>query len=246
MKILICLSHVPDTTARISFIEKDTKLDKEGLPYIIGPYEDYALSWAVDYKAEHPDTEIHVLHVGLSESESILRKALAIGADAAFLLEEDAEDAYQIATHISNHAVDQSYDLILTGRESIETNRGITHYLIGDNLGIPVLCPVMKLSISAKKAIIELEIEGGVAEVEASLPLVLGCQEPIAEWKIPNMRGIMTARSKPLNRIKPSRIDPLVSRQKYEKLAPRKEAQLIDPKNPQELIQKLKEEAKVI
>ena len=239
---------MPDTTSKIAFTEEGTRFRSEGITFVIGPYEDYALSWAVDFKAARGNVEIDALNVGTSETESMLRKALAIGADRAFRIDTPASDAHVIADQIAAFAKDKHYDLILMGRESIETNRAQVHFLVGQRLGIEVVCPVMSLAVSedSKTATMKLEIEGGFAKAEAQLPLILGCQEPIAEWKIPNMRGIMTARTKPLEVIQPVESTSKVLRKKYETPTPRASAKMIDAGQPEELIRLLKEEAKVL
>jgi electron transfer flavoprotein beta subunit len=197
MKILVCISHVPDTTSRIRFMSDGAQLDKQGLQFIIGPYDDYALARAVELKEAHGGT-VTVLNVGLAETEPTIRKALAIGADNAIRIDAEPTDSWFVARQIAEVAKDQSYDLILMGRESIDFNGGVVHGMVAEMLGLQAFSPVMKLDILDGKVKMAREIEGGKEYLEVSMPLVAGCQEPIAEWKIPNMRGIMTARTKPL------------------------------------------------
>jgi electron transfer flavoprotein beta subunit len=197
MKILVCISSVPDTTSKISFTDGDTKLNKAGVTYIIGPYDDYALARAVELK-EQSGASITVLNVGGADAEPQIRKALAIGADDAIRVDVEPTDSYFVAEQIAAVAKDGNYDLILMGRETSDYNSGVVHGIVGEMLGISSFSPVMQLDINGNEASITREIEGGKEKLTASLPLVLGCQEPIAEWKIPNMRGIMTARTKPL------------------------------------------------
>ena len=203
MKILVCITHVPDTTSKISFSERNTVFDKTNVQYIIGPYEDYAISKAVDIKALNNAT-VTVLNVGLAETEPTLRRALAIGADEAIRVNAEPKDAFFVATQISHHIKEENYDLVLMGRESIDFNGGIVHAMVGEILGIPAFSPVMKLDINGSTVKIAREIEGGKEYLDVALPMIAGCQEPIAEWKIPNMRGIMTARSKPFYDIRSS------------------------------------------
>src|SRR5687767_1995380 len=191
MKILVCITHVPDTTSKINFKDSNTKFDTSGVQFIIGPYDDYALARAIEIK-ETSGATVTVLNVGLAETEPTIRKALAIGADDAIRVNAEPTDSFFVAAQIAEQAKLVNYDLILMGRESIDYNSGVVHSIVGEMLGIPSVSPVMKLDIEGGKAKMAREIEGGKEYIEASLPLVAGCQEPIAEWKIPNMRGIMS------------------------------------------------------
>ncbi|MCX8492579.1 MAG: electron transfer flavoprotein subunit beta/FixA family protein [Cyclobacteriaceae bacterium] len=244
MKILVCISHVPDTTSKINFTENDTKFDTTGVQFIIGPYDDYALARAIELKEVNPGTLVTVINIGLAETEATIRKALAIGADDAIRVNAEPTDSYFVASQIAEHA--QGYDLILMGRESIDYNGGVVHAMVGELLGIPSLSPVMKLEIDGTKVKMEREIEGGHENVEANLPLVAGCQEPIAEWKIPNMRGIMSARTKPLKVVEPKAVDKTVVVQKFEMPPVKGAIKMISADNVAELVTLLKTEAKVL
>lgn len=245
MKILVCITHVPDTTSKIAFTENNTKFDSNGVQFIIGPYDDYALARAVELKEQSGGT-ITVLNVGTAETEPTLRKALAIGADDAIRVNVFPSDSFFVASQIANIAKAENYDLILMGRESIDFNGGMVHGMVGELLGIPSISPVMKLEVEGGKAKMVREIEGGKESLEASLPLVAGCQEPIAEWKIPNMRGIMSARTKPLKVVEPSGSDAMTVTERYELPAAKGQVKMIDKDNVGELVRLLKEEAKVI
>lgn len=245
MKILVCITHVPDTTSKISFVENDTKFDTTGVQYIIGPYDDYALARAVELK-EQTSGSITVLNVGLSDTEPTLRKALAIGADAAIRINAEPKDSFFVANQIAEAAKTENYDLILMGRESLDFNTGVVHSMVGELLDIPSLSPVMTLDIDGSTAKMTCEIEGGKQHIEAGLPLVLGCQEPIAEWKIPNMRGIMTAKSKPLNVVEPINNDEKSTLSNYEMPPAKGDVKMIDADNVSELVNLLKNEAKVL
>lgn len=244
MKILVCISNVPDTTSKISFTDGDTKLNKTGVQYIIGPYDDYALARAVELK-EKSGASITVLNVGEADAEPQIRKALAIGADDAIRVDTEPTDSYFVAEQIAAVAKEGNYDLILMGRETSDYNSGVVHGIVGEILGIPSFSPVMQLDIENGTAKMTREIEGGKEILEAPLPLVLGCQEPIAEWKIPNMRGIMTARTKPLKVI-PASGEALTSTDKYS-LPPAKGAcKMIPADEAEKLIELLHREAKVL
>ena len=197
MKILVCITHVPDTVSKISFTDNNTKLNAAGVQFIIGPYDDYALARAIEIK-EAGSAHVTVLNVGKADTEPTIRKALAIGADDAVRIDADPRDAFQVGTLIANYIKANPFDLVLMGRESIDYNGGLVHGIVGELLGWPSVSPVMRLDLNGDKATMAKEVEGGKETVELALPFVAGCQEPIAEWKIPNMRGIMSARTKPL------------------------------------------------
>lgn len=245
MKILVCITHVPDTTSKISFTDGNTKFNKEGVQFIIGPYDDYALARAVELK-EQLGGSITVLNVGTAETEPTIRKALAIGADDAVRIDAEPADAWFVANEIANYAKDKSFDLILMGRESIDFNGGLVHGMVGELLQIPSISPVMKLDIADGTAQMEKEIEGGKQKIEAKLPLVAGCQEPIAEWKIPNMRGIMSARTKPLEVLSASTSEVGAASGNFELPAPKGACKLVDANNVDELVNLLRNEAKVL
>ncbi len=245
MKILVCVTSVPDTTTKITFTDNNTKFNKAGVTFITGPYDDYALARAVELK-EKLGASVTVLTVGEVDAEPVIRKCLAIGADDAIRVNAEPIDAYFVAEQIAAIASQNSYDLILMGRESIDYNGGQVHGIVAEMLGIPSISPVMKLDIDGNTAKMTREIEGGKESVEAQLPLVLGCQEPIAEWKIPNMRGIMTARTKPLKIVQPSGTNSLTAVGSYELPAPRGAVKMIPADQAELLIHLLRTEAKVI
>lgn len=244
MKILVCISHVPDTTSKINFVDNSTKFDTTGVQFIIGPYDDYALARAIEIKEATPGTVVTVINVGLADTEPTIRKALAIGADDAIRVNAEPTDSFFVASQIAEHA--KGFDLVLMGRESIDYNGGVVHAMVGEMLGVPSISPVMKLDIEGTKVKMAREIEGGKEMVEANLPLVAGCQEPIAEWKIPNMRGIMSARTKPLKVVEPKIIAQSVAVQKFELPAPKGAIKMINADNVAELVSRLKTEAKVL
>lgn len=245
MKILVCVSHVPDTTSKIVFTDNNTKFNPAGVQFIIGPYDEYALSRAIEIK-EAKGGSVTVLNVGEADTEPTIRKALAIGADDAIRVNAVPKDAFFVASQIAAIAKSENYDLILMGRESIDYNSGLVHGYVGELLGIPSISPIMKLDIDGDKAIMSKEIEGGKEIVECKLPLVAGCQEPIAEWKIPNMRGIMSARTKPLKVTEPVSPEDPIKFVSYELPPPKGAVKMIDPATPEKLFDLLRNEAKVL
>lgn len=245
MKILVCITHVPDTTSKISFTENNTKLNSAGVQYIIGPYDDYALARAVELK-EAGGATVTALNVGESDTEPTIRKALAIGADDAIRINAFPSDSYYVAQQIAAVAKEGNYDLILMGRESIDFNGGMVHGMVAEMLGIPAISPVMKLELEGTTARLSRETEGGKEQLELQLPFVAGCQEPIAEWKIPNMRGIMSARTKKLEVREPVEAGSKTTLDQYTLPAPKGEVKMIDQDNVGELVKLLKNEAKAI
>ena len=244
MKILVCITHVPDTTSKINFKDNNTKFDTTGVQFIIGPYDDYALARAIEIKESTPGTTVTVINVGPADTEPTIRKALAIGADDAIRVNAEPADSFFVAAQIAEHA--KGYDLILMGRESIDYNSGVVHSIVGEMLGIPAISPVMKLDLDGTKAKLAREIEGGKEYLEVNLPFVAGCQEPIAEWKIPNMRGIMSARTKPLKVVEPKSFDGGAKLEKFELPPAKGSVKMIPADNVAQLVTLLKTEAKVL
>ncbi|MCZ6692942.1 MAG: electron transfer flavoprotein subunit beta/FixA family protein [Bacteroidetes bacterium] len=245
MKILVCITNVPDTTSRIAFINNDTEFDKSGIQYVIGPYDDFALARAVELKEELGGT-VTALNVGEAYGDPVIRKALAIGADDAIRINSFPKDSFFVAKQIAEVVKKGGYDLVLMGRESSDFNGGQVHGMVGEMVGLPVVSPVMKLDIENGKAKIAREIDGGKEFLEVNLPFIAGCQEPIAEWKIPNMRGIMSARTKPLQVLEPVGDETRISLKKFSLPPEKGEVKMIDEDNVEELVQLLKNEAKVI
>jgi electron transfer flavoprotein beta subunit len=243
MKILVCISHVPDTNAKVPF--KDGKPDLSAATFVIGPYDDFALARAVELRDANQG-KLTVLNVGLADTEQTIRKALAIGADDAIRVNASPTDSFFVATQIAEIAKAEKYDLIMMGRETSDYNGGQVHGMVATMLGIPCITPCMKLDVAGGTAKMSREIEGGKEMVEAALPLVLGCQEPIAEWKIPNMRGIMSAKTKPLKVVEPVAIGVRTTVTAYESPVARGNCKMIDKDNIEELVNLLKTDAKVI
>jgi electron transfer flavoprotein beta subunit len=236
---------VPDTTSKINFIDNNTKFNSANVQYIIGPYDEYALARAVELKETH-GAKVTVLNVGTAETEVTIRKALAIGADDAIRVNAHPSDAYFVAHQIAAIAKENQYDLILMGRESIDFNGNLVHAMVGELLGVVSLSPVMKLDIDGTKIRVSKEIEGGKEVIETEMPAVIGCQEPIAEWKIANMRGIMSAKTKPLVVREPISVDGVSTSLVFDLPAPKAGCKFIDPSEPEKLFELLKNEAKVL
>ena len=245
MKILVCISNVPDTTTKITFTNNNSEFNSAGVQYIINPYDEIALSKAVDLAASSSGS-VTVITVGEANTEPTIRKALAIGADNAVRINANPADAWFVANQIADYAKKNSFDLILTGRESIDYNGAQVAAMLGELLNLPSVSIAKGLSIENNQANIEREIEGGKEVLSVSLPVVVGTAEGVAEAKIPNMRGIMAARTKPLEVIEPIQIAPLTQFNSYNTPPARGNVKLVEEGNIDELISLLHNEAKVI
>ncbi|MEL6844935.1 MAG: electron transfer flavoprotein subunit beta/FixA family protein, partial [Bacteroidota bacterium] len=198
MKILVCISHVPDTTTKIQFEEDHSGLNKSGVTFVINPYCEYGLSKALDIRESGKSVQITVLCVGGPEVQPTLRKALAIGADDAVMINAQPTDAAFVAKQIADYAEGKEFDIIFTGKESIDYNGGIVPGMLAEHLNWLCVPSATKMELGENEnAVLHREIAGGTEVIEADLPLVVSCQKGISEWRIPNMRGIMAARKKP-------------------------------------------------
>lgn len=247
MKILVCISKSPDTTAKITFTDNNTKFAEAGVQFIINPYDEwYALVRAIELKEADPSTTIHLITVGGPDADPIIRKALALGGDEAFRINVNSQDSYFIAAQIAEVAKQNNYDLVLTGKETIDNNRSSTGGMIAELLDMPFVSLATKFALNGTTATINREIEGGEEVNEVELPVVVSCQKGVAQQRIPNMKGIMGARTKPLKVVEPAAIDALTSIVSYELPPPKAGVKLISADQPEELVRLLHEEAKVI
>ncbi|MAR62438.1 MAG: electron transfer flavoprotein subunit alpha [Flavobacteriaceae bacterium] len=248
MKILVCISCVPDTTSKISFIENDTIFDKNGVQFVINPNDEFGLTRAMWIK-EKDNSSIDVINVGLQDTEPILRKTLAIGADKAIRINSDPKDSFQVAKLISDYVSKNNYDLIIAGRESIDFNGNMVPGIISELLGMNFITNCVGLDIIGNKITAKREIEGGTETLSFDLPAVIGGQKGLVEesdLKIPNMRGIMQARQKPLDVIEVNKNNLFTETIKFYKPEEKGEIKMIDSDNLDELINLLHNEAKVI
>lgn len=247
MKILVCISKTPDTTAKIAFTNNNTKFATDGVQWIINPYDEwYALVRALELKEKDPSTVLHLVTVGAPDAEPIIRKALALGGDEAIRVNADSHDSYYIASQVAAVAKDGSYDLIFTGKETIDYNGSSIGGMVAELLDLPYVSLATKFDLDGTTATVTREIEGGEEVCEASLPLVVSCQKGMAEQRIPNMKGIMGARTKPLKVVEPVAVDALTSVASFELPPAKAGVKLVSADNPAELVRLLHEEAKVI
>ncbi|MGI4021927.1 MAG: electron transfer flavoprotein subunit beta/FixA family protein [Janthinobacterium lividum] len=245
MNILVCISNVPDTTAKITFTDNNTQFNTNGVQFILNPYDEIALSRAIDL-AENGKGKVTVIHVGTAGAEPVIRKALAAGATDAVRINAEPTDAYFVAYQIAQYVKANPFDLILTGMESIDYNGAKVAAMLGEMLDLPSVSVIKKIDIDGNTATIEREIEGGKEILSIPLPLVAGTAEGVAEWKIPNMRGIMAARTKPILVVEAVTVDQLSKIIGFEIPEPRGKVKLVATENPAELVDFLHQEAKVI
>ena len=246
MKTLVCISKSPDTTSKIAFTDNNTKFDENGIQYIVNPYDEwYALVRALELK-EANGGSVTIITVGTASDDAVIRKALAIGADDAVRIDADPLDAYFVAMQIANYAKEKDFELILTGKETINYNGSQIGGMLAEALEMPYISLASKLDVNGSVATLDTEIIGGLQIVELELPAVISCAKGMAEQRIPNMRGIMAARTKPLTVVPPSEVDSLTSFVGYSLPDVKTACKMIDPENMDELVALLHNEAKVI
>jgi len=246
MKLLVCISKAPDTTTKISFAENNSKFNETGVQYIVNPYDEwYALVRALEIK-ESVGGNVTVINVGLAEEDVIIRKALAIGADDAVRIDAVPSDSLFVAQQISNYAKTNGFDIILTGKETINYNGSQIGGMIAELLDQPFISLASKLDINGNTATLEYDIPGGSQVCEVETPFVVSCAKGMAEARIPNMRGIMASRTKPITVVSPSGDNNATAVSAYSLPPEKAGCKMINPENAGELIQLLHNEAKVI
>ena len=248
MNILVCISHVPDTTSKINFVENDTQFDTNGVQFVINPNDEFGLTRAIWFK-EKQGAQVHVIHVGTAAAEPTLRKCLAIGADKAFRIDTTATDGMQVAKELAAFVSANPYDLVIAGRESIDYNGAMVPGILAALLDIAFVSNCVGLEIDGNNAIAEREIDGGREKLKGNLPMVIGGQKGLveeADLKIPNMRGIMQARQKPFEVLNPKGSEIPTKDVLFEKPAPKAEVKLVPADDIDQLIELLHKEANVI
>lgn len=248
MKILVCISNVPDTTSKINFTEGDTKFDTNGVQFVINPNDEFGLTRAMWFKEKQGAT-VHVASVGGSNAEPTIRKALAIGADEAIRVNAEPIDGYFVAQQLAAVVKNGGYDLIIAGRESIDYNGGMVPGILATLLDMNFVNMCIDIEVDGNNVQASREIDGGKEKIKTTLPLVIGGQKGLvqeSDLRIPNMRGIMMARKKTLNVVEPIEGTVATSDIKFDKPAPKGTVKLVDANNVEELVQLLHNEAKVI
>ncbi len=248
MKILVCISHVPDTTSKINFIDNDSKFDTNGVQFVINPYDEFVLTRAMWFK-EKQGASVTVVNVGNASTEPTLRKALAIGADNAIRVNAEPTDGFMVAKELSEIVKTGGFDLVLAGKESSDYNGQMVPGMLAAFTGFNFVNGCVGIEVDGNNVTATREIDGGSETVATSLPLVVGGQKGIVEesdLRIPNMRGIMMARKKSLNVVEPTGVKSATESKSFEKPAPKGEVKLVDSDNLDELVNLLHNEAKVI
>lgn len=246
MNILVCICKTPDTTAKISFTDNNTKFNTTNVQWIMNPTDEwYALVRGIELKKQLGGN-VTVVNVGLKGNDQIIRKALAIGADKAVRIDAEPRDAFFVASQIAAYAKSESFDIVFTGKETIDYNGFTVGGMLAEMLDFPYISLATHLEMEGNTATISREIEGGLEKLEVNTPFVASGQKGLAEQLIPNMRGIMMARRKPLKVVPPIEVETLSSIKVYELPPQRSNVTLVDADNPAELVRLLHEEAKVI
>ncbi len=249
MKILVCISNVPDTTTKIKFLEGNNKLDTAGIQWVINPWDELSLTRALELKddASTGVKSVTVAHVGSAASEPTIRKALAIGADDAIRVNMDATDAYNVATQLAEVLKKEQFDIVLCGIESSDYNGSLVGGMLSEMLGMPSVSAVSGINIANGEVVLTREIDGGKEVVTVPSPFVAVVQKGIAkEPRIAAMRGIMMARTKPIKICEPVECENLTEIVTFEKPEPRAKCRFVDAENPKQLVELLMNEAKVI
>jgi len=246
MNILVCLSQVPDTTTRIVFTADGQSLDKSGVQFIINPYDELALTKALELNEALGGGSVAVVHVGRADADSNLRKAMAIGADKAIRVDSDATDAMQVALELAAVATQGAYDLILCGRESIDYNGGMVGVMLAELLQWPLINVMTSIGSNGSEAEVSFDVDGGRAFAQVAHPFVATCQKELTEPRIPNMRGIMMARTKPLEVVPAVAAGGSTRVFRYEPPAAKSGCRFVDPSDMDQLVALLHEQSKVI
>jgi electron transfer flavoprotein beta subunit len=247
MKILVCVSKTPDTTTKIVFNGAGTELDANGVQFIMNPYDEwYALVRALELQEAFGGT-VTLINVGTDANDTIIRKGLAIGAHDAVRVNAEPRSALFVAKQIAHFARQEQFDLVFLGKETIDYNGSEVGGMVAELLDMPFISHASKLDMpDAKTAVVHRDIEGGMEELELEAPFVLSAAKGLAEQRIPNMRGIMMAKSKPLKVLEPVSADDPAVTVEYELPKAKSAVRMIDPENMGELVRLLHEEAKVI
>ncbi len=246
MKILVCISKTPDTTAKINFTDNNTKFAEAGVQFILNPYDEwYALVRAIELKEADPSVQLHLINVGAADNDPIIRKALALGGDEAIRVNAASQDSFFIAFQIAEVAKQNNYDIIFTGKETIDYNGSSIGGMVAELLDMPYISLATKFTLNGTLCTINREIEGGEEVNEVQLPVVVSCQKGVAEQRIPNMKGIMGARTKPLKVLEPVAAESLTSIVFFELPPAKAGVKLVPADQPEELVRLLHEEAKV-
>jgi len=247
MKILVCISQVPDTSTKIVLKDNDTATNNAGTTWVINPYDEwYALIRALELKETGVATDVHLITVGKVEVEPVIRKALALGGDEAIRIDADSNDPYQTASYIAEYAKSVGYDLVLCGKESIDYNNGTVGTMVAELLDADYIGFAADIQVAGSTVTVKREIEGGEETDSCYLPAVIACQKGVAEARIPNMRGIMAARTRPLKVVNATAVGAVTEILSYQLPPAKAGIKLVSPDDMDALVELLHSEAKVI
>jgi electron transfer flavoprotein beta subunit len=246
MKLLVCISKTPDTTAKISFKDNNSQFISDAVQYIMNPYDEwYALVKALEIKEKVGGT-VTLIHVGTSANDTIIRKGIAIGADDAIRIDKEPTDSFDVAYQIAQAIKDSQFDIVFTGKETIEFNNSEVGSMLAELLDLPFISHATSMDVEGTHAFLTRDAGGSEEKVELEIPMVVSASKGLAEQRIPNMRGIMMAKSKPLKVLQAVDSEVRVEILRYETPGQRTSCTMVDPDNMDELIRLLHEEAKVI
>ncbi len=246
MKLLVCVSKTPDTTAKIAFNADSTEFDTNGVQFIMNPYDEwYALVRAIELKEKHGGT-VTLINVGTADNDAVIRKGLAIGADDAVRVNINPGSSLNVAKQIAEYAKGQGYDVVFCGKETIDYNGAEVGGMVAEYLDMPYISFATELEVEGTVATLKREIEGGKEVLELDLPFVVSAAKGMAEQRIPNMRGIMQARRKPITVVDPVAFEDPTNISKYDAPPAKAAVKMLDPENMDELVRLLHEEAKII
>ena len=249
MKLAVCLGNVPDTTTKVKFTDNNTAFDQAGVQWIINPWDELALTRAIELKEDSGNSvdSVTVITVGLINAEPTIRKALAIGADDAIRINADPTDAYVVAAQLAEQLKKSDFDIILCGIESSDYNGFAVGGMLAEFLNCPSVSAVSNLTIAGNEPEITRDIDGGKEVVRVATPFVAVVQKGIArEPRIPAMRGIMMARKKPLEVVEPISVEAMTEFSGFELPRPKPPCRMVDAENVKELVNFLQNEAKVL
>ncbi len=249
MRILVCISNVPDTTTKVKFSSDLTSFDDSGVQWIINPWDELALTRAMELKEDtsNPVSNITVVTVGPPSVEPTLRKALAIGADDAIRVDADSADAHFVASQLASVAANGDFAVILSGIESSDYNGSAVGGMISEIMDIPSVSAVSGMNFEGEDVVLSRDIDGGKEEVSVPAPFVAVVQKGIAkEPRIAAMRGIMMARKKPLQVVAAADTESYTNYQAFAMPEPKAPCKMVDADNVKELVNLLQNEAKVL
>jgi electron transfer flavoprotein beta subunit len=248
MKLAVCINHVPDTAAKITIAADGKNLDKTGITFVLNPYDEFAIEECLRLK-EKNGGEVIAISLGGDAHKETLRKALAMGVDKAVLLKDDSpRDSFSVARALADYLKEISPDVIFFGKQSVDSDDAAVGTMVAEMLGLPSVSVAVKLEITNGTAIAEREIEGGKEKVQATLPAVFTAQKGLNEPRYPSLKGIMAAKSKPIEEKVPAVAQPKVEVVALRKPPSKNAGKIVgtDSSAVTELVRLLHEEAKVI